>query len=322
MKIEDLYQINEDYYYVYEHILDGEVFYVGKGKGLRIFDTTRNQKWIEFTAGKLNKIDFSIKAYFLDEEDAYAFEQLLIEKHLSEGKDLTNYDYNYNHIKPSSKKDEIIKKSTKKTVIHLEYNFNHYKQAISLMKKTIEKKEKIIIFFDSKNSSLISEIQKDKTFNCGTLTESIDKKNKVSIPESFNVLLYPSNLLLINKSLINHNNVGLVIMIVKSERRKMLAINRFEEIKILSNKVSKKEKINLELIIPEEFLDTPLTNADKERMSKILNLTSCNGVTLKWRGIKDIILTNNSGYSLSEGTKTINNKRTRVTTISVKNDYE
>lgn len=42
MYIKDLYKINEDFYYVYEHWLDGKVFYVGKGKSQRAFSFERN----------------------------------------------------------------------------------------------------------------------------------------------------------------------------------------------------------------------------------------------------------------------------------------
>lgn len=316
MNKKELYNINENCYYVYEHILDGKVFYVGKGKGNRIFDLERNESWVKLTEGNLHKVEFSIKGYFFDEKDAYAFEQLLIDKYLSEGEELTNYEYNYNHI--ASKNNETKNNKNEKTTIQLESNFNHYKQALSLMKKIIKRNEKVVIFFDSKNSSLINEVLKDKTFECANIKQSTCGKNRISIPDSFNVLLYPSSLLLIDNSSINYTNVGLVIMIMKSERRKMIAINRFKEIRILATKVSKKEKINFDLIIPKKYIGTPLMNSDKNKLCEILGLTNCNGHLLKWRAIKDLLIKNDSGYLVSNGTKIINNKRTRITTISLK----
>lgn len=79
-------------FYVYEHIrLDtNTVFYVGKGKGRRCFESRRrNQHWKRVVA-KSGGFDVRVVVDKIDEELAFLAEQELIAKLKSQGASLTN----------------------------------------------------------------------------------------------------------------------------------------------------------------------------------------------------------------------------------------
>lgn len=64
-------------YYVYYHLLDGEVVYIGKGKSNRAWNfTTRTEKWIEVCQNK--DIEVVIKIADLTENQALEIESILI----------------------------------------------------------------------------------------------------------------------------------------------------------------------------------------------------------------------------------------------------
>ena len=66
--MDNMYVINEDYYYVYEHWLDGKVVYVGKGKGDRALKASRNKFWKDVVKDNLFNVDVVIKAYSIVEK--------------------------------------------------------------------------------------------------------------------------------------------------------------------------------------------------------------------------------------------------------------
>lgn len=77
-------------YFVYEHLADGKVFYVGKGKGKRAEQSrSRSKQWKEIARGA-NKIQYKIVRVEEEEDSAnfYEREQYLIR--LKEGHTLTN----------------------------------------------------------------------------------------------------------------------------------------------------------------------------------------------------------------------------------------
>ena len=89
----ELYQIDESYYYVYEHWLNGQVIYVGKGKERRAVELRRNNYWKETVKDDFFKLKVVIKAYFKDEKDAFDYEKVLIHRHLKNNQPLTNIEY-------------------------------------------------------------------------------------------------------------------------------------------------------------------------------------------------------------------------------------
>lgn len=90
----NIYDVNENFYYVYEHYLDGEIIYVGKGKGLRACSEGRNSYWTMRVGNRINEVEVKIIGYFELEEDALFFERLLIRRRVSEGYNLCNVVHN------------------------------------------------------------------------------------------------------------------------------------------------------------------------------------------------------------------------------------
>lgn len=101
---------NEDMYYVYEHSIEGKVFYVGKGcKDRAIVFTGRNELWNKHVGKCLQSVEVNIVGLFEREEDALIFEENLILKHLDLGENLCNISMNkkLNYKKYMSKKRQI-----------------------------------------------------------------------------------------------------------------------------------------------------------------------------------------------------------------------
>ena len=77
-------------YYVYEHSLDGEVFYVGTGsvKTRRAYQLTpgrRNKLWNDFVKERKNEIKVNIVEYFDDYLEAERYEQQLTAQYHKNG---------------------------------------------------------------------------------------------------------------------------------------------------------------------------------------------------------------------------------------------
>jgi len=88
-------------YYVYRLVDDGETFYIGKGKGNRVFqheiqaknetDDSFNSKLKKINAAKeRGTFEVVIHRHGLSEEQAFLLESALIDMHKSYGKKLTN----------------------------------------------------------------------------------------------------------------------------------------------------------------------------------------------------------------------------------------
>jgi hypothetical protein len=114
-------------FYVYEHIrLDtNAVFYVGKGKGRRCFETRRrNQHWNRVVS-KASGFDVRIVVDKIDEELAFLVEQELIGKHKLQGLILTNITdggegaSGYQHTDEARKKFSKTMTRTMETYKHI-----------------------------------------------------------------------------------------------------------------------------------------------------------------------------------------------------------
>ena len=70
---------------------------------------------------------------------------------------------------------------------------------------------------------------------------------------------------------------------------------------------------DIKVVVPEKYLDTPLTTKDKKDLCKDLNMYNENTRILKWTSIKPIII--NSGYDVNNHTIVRDKKRLRVDTI-------
>lgn len=84
-------------YYVYEHWIDGKMFYVGKGTGVRAVDfKSRTKKWLEHVNGRFVEIKVNIVRHFDNEFEAIEYERIHIKKLLNLDVELTNVIYNLN----------------------------------------------------------------------------------------------------------------------------------------------------------------------------------------------------------------------------------
>lgn len=77
-------------YYVYEHWLDNQCFYVGKGsyiynRATAMRDSVRNEKWKNFVGNRKHDVVVKIIKEFEFESDAYDYEEALSKIRLTEG---------------------------------------------------------------------------------------------------------------------------------------------------------------------------------------------------------------------------------------------
>lgn len=74
-------------HYVYEHWLDGQCFYVGKGsyssnRAYNFYNCCRNEDWVNYVSNRHNEIKVVIVKEFEDEDEAYDYEKIVSEKRL------------------------------------------------------------------------------------------------------------------------------------------------------------------------------------------------------------------------------------------------
>lgn len=145
---------------------------------------------------------------------------------------------------------------------------------------------------------------------------------------STGIIPNPYNMLIINSAMqegwnLHDSNVKLAIMNTISETEKTQALGRLRhDIDVLTYKVQGKVSDYGDVVIPDEYLEAPLTREDKEELCVKLNILNANGDLSKWRAVSSIIGEEESIYNLRDYTKVINGKRTRVTEISVKEDVD
>lgn len=109
MRLSSLYQLYRKRHYVYEHYIDGDLIYIGKGQGGRAVDFWgRNDEWIRRVDGRYEDVKVKIVKGFEDESEAFALEYELIRLN-SNNDSLTNYrSDNYVQYKYKGQTKEFI----------------------------------------------------------------------------------------------------------------------------------------------------------------------------------------------------------------------
>lgn len=323
--MKNLYQIDDSYYYVYEHWLNGEVIYVGKGKGNRAFHNGRNEIWNSKVNGNFELIEVKIKGYFKDEQDAFDYEKLLISNYVKSGVNLTNIIHNPNakfskRITVSNDYLTAYEKDNRTYKFKNSIKFNHYKQALSFMNRNIElerSNKKNIIFHYSENNDLIEFISEDSK---PLVLSSLKDLNKGIIPDPYDTLIVEIDNVDLYDFKIKDPNIKSIIIDTTNEEDKEKILNVIEaDFDYLAYKVNNDENVlikNVELMIPGFYLNKPLTNDDKNNLIKKLEVVGKDGNLVSWETFKSII-NNNVFYELNEYKEEVNNEIIQVSGISL-----
>lgn len=226
-----------------------------------------------------------------------------------------------------------------------EYKFYHIEQIRQHLKARFE----TFKFFGYKSMAFsrtiggqkrIAEIAKEEGFNPLILWSVNNSNNEFKMTEEQLIardyllrhgeIPEPYDFLIINSAMqegwdLHDAKVKLVIMNTTSETEKIQATGRLRsDIDILAYKVNPDVKINenKEIHIPEEYLDVYLTKNKKDELAERLNIINAKGVPAKWKKVIEILKDMGSEYAITDTLKNIDGKRTRVTIITEKKDYE
>ena len=224
-----------------------------------------------------------------------------------------------------------------------EYPFNHIEQ----IRPHLRARLRTFNYFNYKSlafsrtitsQKMIAKIAEEEGFKPLVIwsINNNEKENKMTDEqiEARNYLLNngeipePYNFLIINSSMqegwdLFDDKIKLAIMNTTSETEKIQALGRLRhDIDILTYKVRTRQVSHANIEIPIEYLNVPLTTAKKEELCKNLNIINAEGIMSTWRSIKPLINNDSSGYEVVDHIKTMNGKRSRVTTITMKKDIE
>ena len=322
----ELYQIDKSYYYVYEHWLNGQVIYVGKGKKNRAVSLQRNIYWKETIKDDFFNLKVVIKAYFKDEKDAFDYEKILIHRHLKNNQPLTNIacgniEPGFGYETKKAKKEINIK-------IMNEMSFFSEPEVTKIIEKNIKDNGKIILFSSGFNRKLIRlvkrinnvkllELSISKTKNTKSKTSFIEKG---IVPEPYNVIIFPTEIVSLSRLKVVDKKVKSVIINDKFIDKSIVLqkINKDLEFLYLKKdrKVVKDEAINLEIL--KGFLNRQLTTSEKRDLCEKLNIINNRGAHKRWTLIK--IDLKKLGYKIEEEQIRVDGKQMRVSTIIAPED--
>lgn len=327
--MDKLYDVNDNYYYVYEHWLNGEVIYVGKGKGDRAFHNKRNELWNDKVKGNFKFLEVKIRGYFKEEQDAFDYEEMLINKYTSNGIKLTNIMHNPNQKEHKlyylSKQSSNSSNSEKDEKFEHSTGFNHYKQALSFFKS---RHNTIVMFVKYKNDNLIKYFNKNKEFKPLFLSSIKSNESnaiwnilkKGDIPTSYNILIVDINKLDSYKFRIKGWNIKAVIVNATDIHDQNKALNMIEgnfewfAYKTTNENVRIKNK---ELTVPPRYLNRPITVRERKDIIEFLDVIGSDGKLVSWSTFKKII-NNNVFQEIADCKANINGKLTQVSIISNK----
>lgn len=226
-----------------------------------------------------------------------------------------------------------------------EYKFYHIEQ----IRQHLRARHETFKYFGYKSMAFsrtitgqkrIAEIAKEEGFNPLVLWSVNNTNSETKMTDeqlkardyllSEGVIPEPYDFLIINSAMqegwdLHDLKVKLVIMNTLSETEKIQATGRLRnDIDVLAYKVTPDTNLNNDkpIDIPEEYLDVYLTKAKKEELSERLNIINSKGVPAKWKKVNEILKDMGNEYSITDTLKNIDGKRTRVTIISEKKNYE
>lgn len=323
--MDNVYIINEDYYYVYEHWVDGKVVYVGKGKGDRALKVSRNDFWKDIVKNNFFNVDVVIKAYFKDEKDALDYEKSLIYKHLKNNEQLTNIVSG--NIQPGYKRETEESKEKVEIEILKEIDFFHNKEMKAIIEENIKDGNKVLIFSRSTNSRLKEEIEKIKRAKVLELSlissnygsKLINKINNGFIPNPYNIMIFPTELLSVSTIKIKEDRINSVIINDKFIDKNIVLkrLNKNIDFLYLKKPLSKAGNKKIDHKVLKMYLNKKLTVEEKNALCEELNLINDRGNLKKWPSVKKHI--EKSGYEVEETYIYTSEKQTRASIISFKN---
>lgn len=331
----NIYNINKNWFYVYEHYIDNKIFYVGKGKGQRAYEfRDRGSAWMNRVKGRESEIKVKIVAYFEKEEDAYFYEENKIKYYCVQNEKLENVVYN-NHVKRRSKVIDKLTRKTKKVNESQKIDFskfgiktqkiNHLKQISQyLNNKNDNLNQGKIIFYNRLINSIeyIKDMAIKKGYNPLILINSsmnscqlkafdfIVENNK--LPEEYDFLI--SDILLCELNLKNENIDTIIINTTNNSISTELSNNLINDnVNMIIYRTDKNLIFN-NITVNEKYINKHLTSLDKSKLCEELNMLDDKGRLNKWPTVKKILQLN--GYEIVDKKIKQNGKQIRVSIIT------
>lgn len=331
--------LSNSMYYVYEHYLDGKLFYVGKGQGDRCFNVKRRSKyWLNLVKDRECEVKIIIVAYFYYEKDAYEYESQLIKNYASYGEDLVNRMHNSNnfineHI-TNYDKDDILLKLNSLNSKFIEVNQLSQIENVFNSKSHNGPEDRVwIICTDAKDISLTESmaikmgyepvVLLPKSNNRISVTARQKRKDRIidfdSIDLEHNLVIVYYHMIDLNS--FNVRNIKTLIILSSNYNMAYNIIKRIDE--DLTTFIMKTdgypsvECYGLELdnyIHSNKILNKQLTTEMKNTICEKLNIPNNRGTLSKWPTIKGLLL--RIGYEVIESTEIVSGKRARVSYIT------
>lgn len=335
--------IAEDYY-VYEHELLDEVFYVGKGKGDRAFNLTpesRNKMWREIVEGRIEQVKVRIVGRFANEHDAFMFEKAKIKHYVSHGYNLANIVHNEENmarfLSINKGFDNYLIKPLREYGLQSLENFSHEifsdtNEILDNFDSFLADENRLLIVSD--NLMNIFKIEQEvllRGYSSMTIQDerlvTMSKRKVLDVnnclkqlrevgtfPEKYDILIITSSIAedlsisddSIKNFIIDDNNLSIQL--------KVLNIIDHNKVKfyLRTNKVKKQIK---RLIVPKEYLSVRLTSKEKSKLCAYFKLKDKNGRELKWTSISRRLLA--QGYAINNTQTVGKGKRIRASIITL-----
>lgn len=214
-----------------------------------------------------------------------------------------------------------------------EYKINHIEQ----IRVHLESRLKSFNYFGHKGLAFnktisgqrkIAQILSEEGYNPLTLWSDTNSENKLTKAQitareeliKTNKIPEPYNFLVINSAMregwdLKDPKLKLAIMNTTNPTDKIQALGRIrKDIDVLIYRTEEDLFEQIELTIPDSFINEPLTVELKDDLCNVLQILTDKGEISKWPSLKKIITDN--GYSISETRTKVNNTVRRVSIIS------